>query len=121
MSIDEADELFTRQGFWRRIFPQMIVLYVLFGGIGVLSGGVSNAWGTAVAALLVCSALTVALLYGYNRAAAQHVLLKQKHGRRYEQLLEQDRIRLSPMTILMSNPLGSSAERLLEQINHDQG
>src|SRR6218665_3003181 len=83
MRMEDADHLFTKNGFWRHIFPQMIVIYLLFGGIGAIVGAGSSPLKAALAVGITCLALTGAQLYAYSRAARQHMSLKQKYGSQY--------------------------------------
>jgi hypothetical protein len=38
MKIEDVDRLFTKEGFWRLVFPQMLVLDLFFIAIPIIVG-----------------------------------------------------------------------------------
>lgn len=112
--MEDADRFFTKEGFWRLIFPQMLVLDASFVAIPSLVGSTSSLQTAALAGPITLGALWASHANSYSRARREHEALKLEFGPRYVQFLERDEVRLAPMNILMtSGP--TTARRLLSK------
>jgi hypothetical protein len=115
MKIQDADRLFTKEGFWRLVFPQMIVLDLFFAGILTLVlGGPSGVKGV-MAGIITLLALWGAHAISYDRARKKHEALKAEYGDKYIQLIERNEVRLSPTLILMTSAPASATQLLTKQ------
>lgn len=114
MSIEEAEMLFTRKGFWTKVFPQMVACYLVVTGLGLFISGNFDPWTASLAAVVIVLALTGSQLLSYRKAVKSHQALKAEYGTEYLQLIERDEIRISAASILFFSEPQLSAERLLK-------
>ena len=116
MKIEDADRLFTKEGFWRQVFPQMLALDLFFTAIPSVIGGVSSPQNAALAGAISLLALGSAHATSYSRARKAHEALKAEFGARYIQLIEHDEVRISPVSILLTSGPASAGRLLSKEV-----
>jgi len=116
VKFETGDKLFSRQGFWLRIFPQMAILYTTLLGVGFFSIRDSLTLSSAfLVAGFVFLVVTAPQIFAYRSAARKHEQLKRIFGQKYVQLVETGKISLTPTSILMLKAPGYMADRLLTE------
>ena len=115
MKIEDVDRLFTKEGFWRLVFPQMLVLDLFFIAIPIIVGSTSSLQNAVLAGAITLFALCVAHANSYGRARKAHEALKTQYGARYTQLIERGEVSISPIAILTTSTPAHAAQLLAGQ------
>lgn len=111
---EQADQLFSRQGFWRHIAPAILTHCILYVGIAYISVGRGRDILSfiGIGAIVICF---VALVYylRYSFAAKRHEELKRLFGAEYIQMVESGKIFINTNSVLLLGAPASLAKRYL--------
>jgi len=113
--MEEADELFSRTGFFRRIIPAIILHSAFLVGIALftLTRISASSDPTVVSVLLVGFVVSVDVIR-YRIAATKHRDLKLLFDQQYCALVEAGKIPLDPHSVMMLGAPGTFARRFSE-------
>lgn len=116
MKIEEADELFTLQGYRRRMVPTLVVMSLAFVGLAMISSTVqSDPYGSIPVLVGVFAFVFGSQSIRYCLAGKKHNALKQLYGARYISLVEEGKIPIDPTSVLMGAPWFQARRHIPEE------
>ena len=113
--IEQADQLFSKTGFWQRIVPATLSHCMLYVSVAYFSVGRNRdiqgfVW---IAAAVICFVAFVYFLR-YAFAAQRHRELKSRFGEEYFELIKSGKIFINTSSVLMLGAPLSLARRYLK-------
>ena len=111
--MEKADKFFEARGFWSDVLPHMLASNAVVIGIVIspLVRGLDNR--KVLIAMGILLLIFSAQFIRYRLAARKHRQLKVCYGAGYARLLEERKISISALTVLLMGSPGRQAERLL--------
>ncbi len=115
-NLAQVDWLFTREGYWKNVFPTIVAHCFTMVGVAYISVG--KAEGRVPFPVIVAGVVTIIFVVDYIRyrfAAKMHEELKSEFGDAYLNLIEREGLVVNANSILLVGAPNSLARPRLEK------